>query len=90
MASPQLPADEALERRVALVHERASSTATECQRLPQVQRLSVVEDVTLAVVCRSAAWRLISELRTPLYRQRLQSDKYILYCYHKELSFTTN
>lgn len=30
VTSPQLPADEALQRRVALVHERASSTATEC------------------------------------------------------------
>lgn len=68
VTTPQLPTDEALEGWITFVHESASSAATEIERVSEVQRLSVVEYVTLAIISCRASGRLVSELRTPFDR----------------------
>lgn len=65
MSPPELPADESLKCGVAFVHQRPSAAPAEGQRLPELERLAVVEDVALPVVGGSAAGRLVPELRTP-------------------------
>lgn len=71
MSSPELPADEPLQRRVALVHEGPTPGPAEPERLLEGRWLPVVEYVAFPVVRRGTAWRLISELRASFYRQRL-------------------
>lgn len=66
--SPQLPTYEALQSGVALVHQGTTPSHTEGESVPEFERLTVVEYVALAVVGRSATWRLISELGATLYR----------------------
>lgn len=71
MPSPKFPADEALKRGVALVHQGASATSAEPEGIPEVRRLPIVEYVAFAVVSsRTARW-LISELRATFDRERL-------------------
>lgn len=72
VSAPELPADEALQGRVALVHQRAPATAASGHGIAERLWLPVVEDVTLAVVGRRAAGGLVAELRAPLDRQRLK------------------
>lgn len=69
--SPEFPADEALESRITFIDQSSTSTSAECERITKVERLSIVEDVALAIVrsCRSR-W-LVSELGTPFNRQCL-------------------
>lgn len=69
--APQLPADEALQRGVAVVDECPSACAAELQRLAEVERLAVVENVALSVVRGRGAGRLVPEHGAPLDRQRL-------------------
>lgn len=71
MSPPELPADKPLECGVALVHQGAPAAPAERQRLPELERLPVVEDVALPVVGGRAAGRLVPELRAPLDGQRL-------------------
>lgn len=62
MSSPQLPANKTLQRWITFVHQRATSRPAEGQRVAELQRLSVIEYITLPVVRGSAAWWLIPEL----------------------------
>lgn len=71
VSPPQLPRDESLQCGIALVHESATSRATERQSLPEYQRLAVVEYVALAIVRCGRSGRLVPKLRTPLDRQGL-------------------
>lgn len=68
---PQLPTDEPLQGGVAFVHQSTTAIPAESQRIPELQRLPVVEYVAFAVVCGRAAWWLISELWTAFNRQSL-------------------
>lgn len=77
---PQLPTDESLQRRVALVHQSTTPISTESQSISKFHRLPIVEYVAFAVVGSGTAGRLISELRTPFYRQSL-------ICVHKSLAY---
>lgn len=61
MSSVQFPAEEALQRRGYLVHQRATTLLTERFRLGKVHRLVVVENVAIAIVRRSAAQGLVTE-----------------------------
>lgn len=69
--SPQLPADETLQGRIALVDQRAAARPAERERIAQRHRLPVVEDVALAVVRGGRTGWLVAEGRTPLDRQGL-------------------
>ena len=68
MSPPELPAEEALQRRVGLVDQRTAAGLTELLRLRETLWLLVVERVTLAVVGGRAARRLVTELGAPLDR----------------------
>lgn len=69
--APQFPADEALQRGVAVVDEGSPACTAELQRLAEVERLAVVENVALSVVRSGGAGRLVPEHGAPLDRQRL-------------------
>lgn len=71
MPSPQLPADESLQRRVRLVDQGATACSAELHRVPERQRLPVVERVALAVVGGRCARGLIPEDGAPLNGQGL-------------------
>lgn len=64
MTTPQFPADESLQRGIALADQSTAAGATEGQSIEEVQRLTVVEDVALAIVGGQGAWRLIPECGT--------------------------
>lgn len=73
MTPPQFPADEALERRIALIDQSTSTGSAESQGVTEVQRLAVVEDVALAVVAGGRAWWLVTEHGATLDGQCLVS-----------------
>lgn len=50
MPSPQLPADKSLQRGIALIDQRPTPGSTELHSISQVQRLTIIEDITLPVV----------------------------------------
>lgn len=64
MTTPQFPADESLQRGIALADQSTAAGATEGQSIEEVQRLTIVEDVALAIVGGQGAWRLIPECGT--------------------------
>lgn len=71
MTPPQLPADEALQRRIALADQSAAARAAEGERVQEVQRLAVVEDVALAIVGGQGTRWLVPERGTTLDGQSL-------------------
>lgn len=71
MATPQLPADESLQRRIGFVDQRAATGTAKRKGITEVQRLSIVEDVAFAVVRRRSAWWLVPEYWAPFDGQRL-------------------
>lgn len=71
MPPPQLPTNEPLQGRIALVDQGSAPGPAESERFPELGRLPVVEDVALAVVSGGASWRLIAELWTALDWQGL-------------------
>lgn len=71
VSPPQLPADEALQCRIAFVDQSSTSPSAEGLSLPEVEGLSVVKYVALSVVGGRASRGLIPELRTPLDGQGL-------------------
>lgn len=71
MAPPQLPADEALQRRVALVNQSAAAGSAEGQSFAEVQRLAVVEDVAFSIVAGGGTWGLVTEHGASFDGQRL-------------------
>ena len=66
MSPPQFPRNKPLQRWIAFVHQGTTSRTTEGQRLPEYQRLPIIEYVTFPIVGRCRAWWLISKLRTSL------------------------
>lgn len=71
MTPPQLPADESLQRRIALVDQSAATRPAEGEGVTEVQRLAVVEDVAFAVVAgRGTRW-LVTEHGATFNRQCL-------------------
>lgn len=75
---PKLPADKALQCRIALVHKGATPTATEAEGVTEVEGLTVVEDVTLSVVSGRTARGLVPELGATLDGQCLRNEKVIV------------
>lgn len=61
MSPPQLPANESLQRWIALIDQSATARATEAERIAEVQWLAVVEDVTLSVITGRGTRGLIAE-----------------------------
>jgi hypothetical protein len=80
VAPPQFPADEALKSRIGLVNERSAASFAKLTSFIEIERMSVVEHVTLSVVRGRTAGLLIAELRAPLDGQRLSDDKSVTSC----------
>lgn len=75
MTPPQFPTDESLQGGIGFIDERAAAGLAKLARLVEIERLIVVEQVTLAVVRCRAARLLVAELRAPLDRQRLIQNR---------------
>lgn len=73
MSPPQLPAYESLKSWVAFRHEGTSPRSARGQGFAERRWLTIVEHVAFSIVRSRASRRLISKLRTSLYRQRLVS-----------------
>ena len=80
VAPPQFPADEALQSRIGLVDERSAASFAKLTSFIEIERMSVVEHVTLSVVRGRTAGFLIAELRAPLDGQGLSDDKSVTWC----------
>lgn len=72
MSPPELPRDETLQSRIALVHQRTAPIVAEGPRLFEYHLAILVEDVALSVVGGRRSWRLVPELGAPLDRQGLR------------------
>lgn len=73
MTPPQLPANESLQGRVALVDQSTAARSAEGQGVTEVQRLAVVENVALSIVAGGGTWWLVAEHGASLNRQCLIS-----------------
>ena len=71
MPSPELPAEEALQRRAGLRDQRPLPGRAELLGEPETARLLVIEGVAASVIGGAGSERLPAELGTPLHRQRL-------------------
>lgn len=69
---PELPAEEALQGRVGLVHEGTAALRAEALGLQEVTRLVIVEDVALSIIRGRAARSLVPVMMSLYFNLHVQ------------------